>query len=166
MKTIFKNKKRLLLAIISIAVIASMLLAGTYAWMVQSAGGKDEDKKTLTAAMFELKVIPGDPPVVKKHINWETAVTNSGHYTTGAYQYPITSCKCAGDDNCYDFSKVPLLYPGDAVQYTSRIEITHNREILVKIDFRKSLGNAFTDVLDAYNEDTDGERKYNKEDPQ
>jgi hypothetical protein len=142
MKT--KNKGKIFLAILAIAIIASMLLAGTYAWFVQTAGSGATAK--LQAAFFELRVDEKDPEF--GHIN------HNGEHPNGANAYKWVDCVDPAGAPFHVKETVNgafLVYPGDAVKFVSNIQLDHNREVLVKVDFTQlNIAKQLEDVLDVY----------------
>ena len=130
-------KSKIFFSIISIALITGLILTSTYAWLVgQSSGSVIGGGAEITNAFMTLNVTGTDPDAQELgHI----------HYTNDYTWVPCAdTCKFDGG----------IFYPGDAAKRGFTVDLEHNREVLIKVDFSETgLLEQLDKVVTAYNRD-------------
>lgn len=159
------SKRKLGLAILSVAIVACMMFAGTYAWFVRTADSTISGEATIKAAyiseldskVFEIKA--RDISLRDNRFATDRRTGAINQYLDSSYNPFDTKVENFKGDVVSTVVSTSLgnpwiagktLYPGEGVQFyvdnyaDAKFPVIHDREILVEVD----LDDFIADILD------------------
>ena len=154
MKKLLKSK--IAVSVLAVALVATLILGGTYAWFVVQEGGNGMTAQ-LEAAYIKINYGQNMPDVYEikpvfttDDFGFDVGNDNGRSVINGQSKVLITSSDCDLGWTGTSANPGVIIYPGEGIQanFGSNISVDHNRAVVLQVAFASQQSGNIVDQLE------------------